>query len=572
MEGAWSCWPKYGTYARWPYELHPEVFITYADGSTSRDSTTAAHTGAINPLVHLDDGTWYEDLLCSDLVKYLLDYDMDGFFAADGLAGLKVRLENGDYSDDMVLQFKKWSGLSVPGDSIPERAAWIWREQRTNWIRFWVQRWAAFYRKLSSTLKNAGKQLASMDPFARGPADSVYDFGFDYKAVAKAGLECLCLQSQEESWGRRWRHPWYVWEPDQAIASASIKAQSPELKLIWSMCTANAPEEFYSVRDIPTTVERQLLSLPLTTFIDRKGRYRRAFDGIQNIFGMDLTALEWRWIRERLDWSFNASIDRTLGCTLVWADSVLQRHIDLGQRWETTTPLVRLALAGLPIRSAVNIENLAEARSEAYILVDPLGIGDDEVARLLSKRATGAGLVVIGKVEHPLLLRELGLSRMETVQGSTWTTTDAWPEELGSGAQDPSSPIAPPRFSSMKQLVDSLPTELERLLAAIVQWACKLQLRASDGQVHGFEASDGSVCAMIENIANLFYIRMNLTTSFPLAAVTHYPIKRPSPIGYIVSKSMTEKGCQVTIPPDGVVPLKLTTLGPRSSPDRTVEI
>jgi len=121
----------------------------------------------------------------------------------------------------------------------------------------------------------------------------------------------------------------------------------------------------------------------------------------------------------------------------------------------------------------------------------------------------------------------------------------------------------------MKQLVDSLPTELERLLAAIVHWACKLRLRASDGQVHGFEASDGSVCAMIENIANLFYIRMDLTTSFPLAAVTHYPIKRPSPIGYIVSKSVTEKGCQVTIPPDGVVPLKLTALGPRTSPDRT---
>jgi hypothetical protein len=611
MEAAWSYWRRHNTKAKWPYQ-HPEVFITYADGRS-----TANDTGAINVLARLQDGTWYEDLLCRDLVRYLRDYDMDGFFAADGMAGLKVRLQRGDYSDGMIQQFEEFAGLHVLGDATADKARWIWSEHKAAWIQFYIQRWASFYAKLSAALTDAGKELASMDPWARGPADSVYDFGFDYRTVSQAGHQVLALQAHEENWGRRWRQGWYVWEPGQVVAAATIKAHAPETSLLWSLGSANSPENWYAIQDTPAIFERQLLSLPVITCVDSTGVYERAFSGYQNVFGIDLSRDEWQWLRDRLDFSFGAAIDRTLGLTIVWSENVHWEHIRRGRRWEITTPLIRLNLAGVPIHSATNMDSLPAARSEAYVIVDPLGISDSEVEALICKRQEGAAIVVIGEVQHARLLEELGLSAIAPQDCTAWTTTTTWPADLGKAAQgtektpvsvtcqatsalsliepqdgrgvlasikryakgtalylaktqvwptftpgvpEPADAIRPPGFDNMKALAASLPAALERQMAGIIHWGCNLQVRTSDGQVHAFTAGDGSVSVMIENIANLFYVRLDLRTRFAVADVTHFPIKWPSPTGYLVTRSLNEHGCQVTVPPDGCIPLRITPM------------
>ena len=71
------------------------------------------------------------------------------------------------------------------------------------------------------------------------------------------------------------------------------------------------------------------------------------------------------------------------------------------------------------------------------------------------------------------------------------------------------------------------------------------------------ESPDGSVCTLLENIGNLFYSRPSVRTRFATTSVSHYPIKNPSPAGYLVTGSTQPDGFQLTVPPDGAVPLKV---------------
>jgi hypothetical protein len=618
FEATWQYWPDRDTKAEWAY-AHPEMFIVYRNG---KRSDQPGDTAAINPLVRMKGGRPYVNLLCQDLIRYLDDYQMDGFFSADGMAGLSVMLEYGDYSPDMIAQFAEFSGIHVEGDETAKQADWIWTHQRSAWIQFYVDRWARFYRTLSQSLKQAGKGLATMDPWARGPADSVYDYGFDYRVAYEAGLDYLCLQSREENWGRRSRSDLFVWEPGQAVAAATIKAQAPDLTLLWAVCTCNAPENWHMLRDIPIVLERQLMTLPLTTCVDATGRYKRAFDGFLAIFGIDLDRHEWDWMRERLDFSFLPPIEKTLGPSIVWSDSVYTEHLKRGRRWELTTPLARLILSGIPIRSAVNSEHLPMARSEAYVIVDPLGITEREVDLLLDCRARGADLLMVGEVDHPRLLECLGLKMADPVDAMAWTSNKDDPQQPGADSKgqtlipfqvylQPSGadillrtsgssagkgsviasvrryesggnalyvtrtrnwPTADPstvaiRFMTSTEKIRSmqdhamklLPSELELRIAELINASAKFAVVISEGQLAAYKGSDGTVCCMLENIGNLYYTRPFLKSRFPIAAATHYAIKNPSPAGYIIARSVHSSGCQVNVVPDGVVPIKLAT-------------
>lgn len=626
LEATWQRWDQFGSKAKWPYE-HEEVFITLRDGHKTNEKEASRNEGCVNPLVHMKDGTWYEDLLCHDIVQYLKDYDMDGYFSADGMAGLSVTLDEGDYSDDMIGQFYEYSGITVTGNTTQEKADEIWNHYRKEWTHFYTERWVIFYKKLSAALKMAGKGLATMDAWARGPADSVIDYGFDYRRLNEVGLDYYCLESREENWGRRGHSSLYVWEPGQVVTAAAIKAYAPNLTLLWALCTCNAPEHWMAVREVPIVLERELMTLPLTSVLTEEGEWKRAFDGFLAIFGIDLAHKEWKWMKERLDFSFLPGIGRTLGPALVWSDSVYEYYYERAERWQLTAPLAQLIMAGLPIRSAVNTKNLPKANAEAYILVSPNGITEEEVSALIEKRKSGADIILVGEIRNERLQREAGIISDKPTETKKWqlegsfpvsicsrqvkgesagviklycrggetvpyitsdsgylvmgrkdykdegsvfylAATREWMTRIWSGTEDTSMDPCSTFTEEVPEILNEgytkslvnnvLPDTLEKLMAAALKNRTSISVDVHMGQYAAYERSDGNVVVQLENIANFFYTRPRVKTTFEISGVSHFPIKKHTPAGYVLEKTTNPHGCVINLYPDGVIPIVLT--------------
>lgn len=612
LEATWQAWPQYYSISKWPYE-HEELFITLRDGSRTCDGER--QVGSINPLVRMKDGSWYEDVLCRDLIQYLNDYDMDGYFSADGMAGLSVPLSQGDYSDNMIVQFEEFSQINVIGANTAEKANDIWENHRSAWIHFYTERWIVFYQKLSRALKNAGKGLATMDAWARSPADSVMDFGFDYRRLHEVGLDYYCMESREENWGRRGHAGIYAWEPGQVVAVSTIKAQAPDLTLLWALCTCNAPENWHALRDVPIVLERELMTLPLTSFIRPDGSYERAYNGYLAIFGIDLTREEWQWMSDRLDFSFLPEVKRMLGPAIVWSDAVYESHYQRGERWNLTAPITQLIMAGLPVRTAVNSKNLAAANAESYLVVNADSLPAEEVDALIEKRRQGADLIVIGDIENERLQQELGLVEKESEAAAEWkTTSDSaqiagelsgvhrqeltlkyqaknaqnlivskqettimsvkkyaaggaayylasirdWAPVVGnqSGFTETMRGIGEQNY--MQIFVNEVfPDTLELLMANLLKASAKNSVAVDMGQYAAYETPSNDVVVHLENIGNFFYTRPKVDTKFQISGTMHFEIKTPSPAGYIIDRTTGEHGCSVNVIPDGVIPIEL---------------
>jgi hypothetical protein len=236
------------------------------------------------------------------------------------------------------------------------------------------------------------------------------DYGFDYKKSCAAGLTTLCLEAMEEVTGRRFQGT-QGWESIGICNVATTKALVPDINILWTSSTCNCPEHWHTLRDQPNIIERECLALGSTTFVDNSGATKRAFDGALTIFGIDLTATEWRWLKERVDLGFGFEVESNLGPTVLWSDNVFYEHAKRGVRWPISATVAKMRFAGIPIQSAATIENVPKARKSSYLLVDPLGIADDEVAILDEAISDGAVLIVAGDVENEKLLDLLGIEK-----------------------------------------------------------------------------------------------------------------------------------------------------------------
>ena len=417
-EAAWSVWPEYGELSRdtWIYNNLSELFVTYRNGAT-----TEKEMGMICPLKHLKDGTLYEDMLLRDVLAFLDDYDADGFFAADGFGGLATQLEDGDYSDDMVAQFTEHTGIQVKGNTITERADDIWEHYRYEWADFYSDRWAAFYQKLVPAFEQAGKELIVMAPFKHGPADAFLKYGYDYAKNARAGLKCYALESMETN-----SHRWQNFQSMEAVGitnAITIKAVAPDTKIMWMSATCNAPEHWHTLRDHPGMLERECIALNTARCVGPDGELIPSYDGVQPLFGIDLSASEWRWYKERLDIG-HKKIAHNDGLVLIWSDSFLYEHAKRNQIYPLTFESAFLRFSGLPIHSSVNLDNIQNVSNRSLLLIEPLGITDEQVASLRDLVVNGGKtLIVVGEVENQALLDLLGLSKDGTC-GSQWELTD----------------------------------------------------------------------------------------------------------------------------------------------------
>lgn len=421
-EAAWSCWPEYGDINRcdYLYEHLPEIFIVDRTGRTSAQDGM----GAINPLRRFKDGSLYEDLLIRDVKAFLIDYECDGFFAADGFAGLAVPLRKGCFADDMIEQFTEYTGIAVPEGTTPERADFIWSRYRYEWTVFYSDRWAAFSAKLSSSLKAIGKKLTTFTPWQLGPADGFAEYGYDYGKCARAGVESVALEIMEEVTSRRFQVA-HGWEAVGICNAATAKAAAENLEILWTTSTCNCPEHWHTLRDQPVVIERECLALGGARAINSKGERIPIVDGTLTIFGIDLTHPEWRWLKRRWDEGFGYRVKEPLGPAIVWDDRFLYESLRRGKVYPVSQAVAKLRYAGIPVAQSIRLENVLQIAGKSLLLVQPIGIDDESVSLLRRAVEEGSALYVMGEVDNESLLSLLGLRAVPSDDAAhAWSCTD----------------------------------------------------------------------------------------------------------------------------------------------------
>jgi hypothetical protein len=609
-------WQPYPGKVQWLYDNLPELFVTFADGSSSIENEPST----INPLRTLNNGTPYVELLARDVRRFLSVFELDGYFAADGLAGLIAPLSHMDFAPDMLRDFSGFLNEALPCGKVPEKADWILRNRRYEWSVFYSERWAEFYRLLCAAVHDLGKDVIAFSPMREGPGSSFYNRGFHYGKVAAAGLRTVCLESFETL--GRIAAMQDQWAPKGICELATIRAQAPELKVIWTAAFANIPEHWNSLRDVPNLFERECFSIPTTTVYTADG-LQPAVAGVQTIWGNDVTAGQWAWAKERLDIGFGWRVAEPAGPALVWSDAIMHEHCRRGSHWPLAETACRVHFAGIPIHTAGALAALVQARARSLLLIEPLGIGDDEVALLKKAVNDGASLVVMGAVEHPELLALLGLQiTSANADCRGWTInaafrrrfdprdplpaeSGAWDNPLGgvtaSGAEsfidalDDRGNIAgtvaamrfpqgakgccawlrlswrsmPPlgnqapwaRNSATRRRLESLaaiyPDSFTEVCTWIIHWALPFVPRNSYGQIRGFRTIDGEQILLLENIGLPLYAHAYVHLPGEAIDVAEHQIRHIGPVGYLEYRQPNASAIIAAVPPDACLALRI---------------
>ena len=375
-------------------------------------------TSAINSLSRLDDGSYYEDYFVAKLVQTLNYYGFDGWQGADGYGPLNGPLYEVSFSDDMVAQFAESTSLALPQvvtgecvhdtEKLEQRAAWIWRHARHDWITFYADRWAAFWRKMVDALHVAGKRAFINSSWGRAPFEALYRYGIDYRKIVDTGVDGIIVETVAAGLSMDPR-PGAADETrhyDFLSMLMLMKAYVPEARLIFLHNAHDTVEEWDAIRHAPTVLEREIYSLANVFHTRADNSLTPCADGFLLCLGDGLDQDHWNWLRERWELAFSQVPRRVLGATLLWSDAAMHRQVDdftHTRTWPVHRLLLHLMTLGAPVQSAVRIEDLAGAQG-AILALNPHLLPDDELQALLSYQ--GGKVIAIGRHDSRLQVAE----------------------------------------------------------------------------------------------------------------------------------------------------------------------
>jgi len=388
---------------------HPETFMVFRELGVGY---------ALNALSRLADGTYFEDTWAEKLVQCLRYYGLDGWQGADGWGPLNGPIYCVDFSDDTIAQFADYcragacrqalspskgtpplpDEVTAPwGDDLARldaRADWIWRHARREWITFWSDRWAAFWRKIMAALHAAGKEAVINSSWGRAPFEALYRYGIDYQKIAAAGVDGMIVETVAAGLSLDPRPS--AADPARHFDFLSmlmlIRADVPDLRLIFLHNAHDICEEWDILRHAPAVLEKEIWSLANVWHVQSPRRrvcpqtrtsgfgdepayatshLRPAADGFLVCLGDGLLPEEWTWLRRKWEASFDEPPRRVVGATLVWSDAVMQREVEdftMTRRPLAHRLLFELMALGAPVGATVRIEDLAAATGPLLVL------------------------------------------------------------------------------------------------------------------------------------------------------------------------------------------------------------
>lgn len=349
---------------------HPEIGNVYR-GLGQWDVVCGLH--------RFRDGSYFQDFLAAKTVQAMQYYGFDGWHGADGWGPLSGPLWEVSVGDDLVDQFLAVGGtvpeeMRITGDhdvpKLQERIAWIWRNQREPWINFWTDRWAGFWQCMLDALHAAGKKGVINSSWGRGPFESLYRYGIDYRKIVDAGVDGIIVETAAAGLHLVGQYQDETRHYDFSAGLMLIRAYVPEAKLIFLHNVHDICEEWDALRHIPCVLEREVFTLGNLWLRNKEG-LQSAADGFLACLGDGLLPREWEWLRERWELSFGTDPTDLLGATLVWSDALLQAQVGdftANRTWFLHRLLFHLQTLGAPVQACVRVEDLDAVSGPLLVL------------------------------------------------------------------------------------------------------------------------------------------------------------------------------------------------------------
>ena len=311
----------------------------------------------LNVLKRFKDGTYYEDFFLEKAIAAIEDYGFAGLHVADFFCPPEHSICNGDFSADMLDQFKSHSGVEYPDyvterlgfdeqSDIDARADYIWGNLRREWIEFYVWRWCSFWGKIATALHARGKKVMINNAWCSDPFEALYRYGIDYKKLYAVGVDCFVAETVcdgielLDGVGDRFRQ--YM------TMSQLMKAYAPEGDLHTLLGVKDCTEEWDMIHHEPIRLERAMYTLG-SLFIGGKEN-KHSTDGYMVTLGDGITEDEWKWIRERAEIAFSDIPKRILAPTVIWSDAAHEAM--LGEYLENRRPSLHKIMYELENKNA----------------------------------------------------------------------------------------------------------------------------------------------------------------------------------------------------------------------------
>lgn len=359
--------------------FHREWVSEHLELLESRRRGKTIHLDALMPLKRFTDGTYYEDFFCSQIVKVMQDYNLDGWHAADGWGPARFPLNEADYSDDLVEQFLQAKHITLPPtirhkcDDLhqewQDRADWIWNTQRREWIDFYTERWAQFHAKQSAALHAIGKKVVINSAWTRDPFEAVYRYGIDYQKIIAAGVDGIVTESASGAADMEADSGFRLYNYVSALLLT--KAFVPQTPLLFLHGVKDTKEQWDLIHHAPTVLEKELYSLTNVFYSNGEENLERCASGFVVCLGDGITREEWNWLQKRWCIGFSETPTALLGATLVWSDEAFQNELDdfITSRGPTTHRLLQTLMErGAAIHCTLRIEDVNQARGPLLVL------------------------------------------------------------------------------------------------------------------------------------------------------------------------------------------------------------
>ncbi len=342
---------------------NPECRITWAPEGPKE---------ALFVLTTRADGTPLHDFFAAQITRVCEDYGFDGWHGPDGYGPMSA-LYRADYGDDLFGQFLAAAPREVPPEiaapagADPEklirRRDWVWQCRRAEWREFYTDRWAAFWRAITTALHAIGRQTMINSPWTRDPFEGIYRYGVDYRKIAAAGVDRVMVETAAGGilLGSEDRDYHY----DYLAMFLHLSACVPGMKRVFLHNTKDVVENWDLLRHAPPMLEREVYALANVFLADEEGRIRRCADGLLACLGDGLSATEWQWLGAQWQLAFEAEPKRIPGATLIWANSILDGELatyaeqrDVSSHWLTYRLLERNAPVHLvaPVAAVAKLE------------------------------------------------------------------------------------------------------------------------------------------------------------------------------------------------------------------------
>jgi hypothetical protein len=329
----------------------------------------------INVTRRFNDGTYIEDYFIGKMVQTIVDYGFDGWHGPDGFGPLTSgALVCTDCGDDIMDQFAATIQTELPEcvtcvsnentDLLIERMAWIWGNVRKEWIKFNINRWAAFWTKMTAALHNVNKKAAINSAWTKACFEAEYRYGIDYKKIMNTQVDYMIVETVAAGVALSGGDDFDL-HYEYLAMFMEIKAYAPELKLISLHGIKDITENWDLLRHAPTMLQREFYSLANVYYGGK-----RVSSGFLACLGDGIKADEWTSLRELWDASFAGDSIKQGVVTVIWSDDAHSKLLDdyiAHGTWNNCKQMQTLMENGVQVQNIDRIENLDKVTGTIFV-------------------------------------------------------------------------------------------------------------------------------------------------------------------------------------------------------------